>query len=194
MKPFLSRRAVTLIELLLALVLFVVMAVGIFSIDSFGRYNILTMDRRIRIQHQASDIIEHMSKKVVNTISRPVRMDATSIRFYIDQDLDGTSSSGDAWVAYRYRNGTAPSGQRYRVEYCSNYNTTSSGCNVDWAVVGKNILIFTAAIEPSDTYLTVNITGCWDPSEPDKTYKHCGTADNPGVNMTSRFNLPSTTQ
>jgi hypothetical protein len=203
MRLRLNNNALTLLELLIAVILTAIIAVSTFSMDLVGRYHIITVDRRRRVQNQVSDALEHMSKNIINTIGNwrtgepAVDINGTSIAVYVDRALDGTvgdgkrGTGGDLWIAYRHRNGTAPAGQQYRVEYCANYSNASSACNTAWTVIAKNISEFYPTKTGNDTFVTVNITGCWDPSQPDPTNKSCGSADNPAVSMRTRFNLPS---
>jgi len=190
-----SNKALTLLELLIALILTAVIAVSIFSMDLFGRYHIINVDRRRRVQSQVSDVLEHMAKHVVNTIgnfvSNPdavvnINASIATSAFYVDKDLDGNRDTGDGWIAYRHVNSTGT----YQVQYCDDYNTGSSTCSSSWTTVGRNIWEFNAAMNYTDNFVTITITGCWNPSNPDPNQK-CGSSDNPTAYMKTSFNLPS---
>ncbi len=201
-----NTKAFTLLELLIALILVTVIAISIFSMDLFGRYHLISVDRRRRVQNQVSDVLEHISRHIINTIgnpyvtgSNPVYMpDTRSIEIYIDQAVGGgagdgqSGTGGDKWIAYCYDNTT------YEVKYCADYDNLSSACdasscNAGWETVGKNIRTFVPTTEANYTYVAFDISGCWNLSETDPT-KHCGTSDNPAVTMKTRFNLPSVAQ
>ncbi|MBU1727435.1 MAG: type II secretion system GspH family protein [Candidatus Omnitrophica bacterium] len=63
--PFMLKKyfaAMTLIELLFALVLFSIIVLAIGSIESFSRYQVVGSDRRAKLQNEAMLVLEHMSK------------------------------------------------------------------------------------------------------------------------------------
>jgi hypothetical protein len=165
--------------------------------DLFGRYHIINVDRRRRVQNQASNVLEHIVKHVINTIGNSASEAVVDINasiatsaFYVDNDSDGKREvADDGWIAYRHFNATDP----YKVKYCANYDNASPGECADWVTIGKNIWEFNATMNYSGNYVTFNITSCWNSSETDPT-KHCGSSDNPTAYMKTRVNLPSVAQ
>ncbi|MFA5115494.1 MAG: prepilin-type N-terminal cleavage/methylation domain-containing protein [Candidatus Omnitrophota bacterium] len=194
MKLPLKNNGLTLLELLIALILTGIVAVSIFSLDIFGSYHLTGLDKRRRVQNQVSDVLEHISKNIINAVGNtaisgmsPVNIsEGVSLELYVDRPGEGEASGDgrqgtgrDAWVAYHYDSSL------YQIKYCSNYG--SADCNADWLVIAKNISAFSPTYEAPDNFITVNIIGCWNAGEAGT----CGSPDNPAVNMTSRFNMPS---
>lgn len=197
MKLLLRNSGLTLLELLIALILTGIIAVSIFSLDIFGHYHIIGLDKRRRVQNQVSDVLEHMSKNIINAVGNtaisgmsPVNItDGPTLEVYLDKPGESETSGdgrygtgGDIWVAYRYNS------SGYEMRYCSDYG--AADCNTDWSVIGKNISAFSPTYNPSDNFITVNISGCWNSSEAST----CGSPNNPAVNMTTRFNMLSVAQ
>jgi prepilin-type N-terminal cleavage/methylation domain-containing protein len=67
MKPNL-KKAVTLLELLIAIVLLSVVTIGISSIDIFSRSHVLSSQRRTTLQNEASFVLGHMTKEITRAI------------------------------------------------------------------------------------------------------------------------------
>ncbi len=68
------RRSITLVELLVAVVLVGLLVLGISSLDVFSRFHLLTADRRVQLQNEASLCIERIAKDVergIGTASDP---------------------------------------------------------------------------------------------------------------------------
>jgi len=62
-------KSVTLIELLLAIILLSVVILGVSSIDIFSRNQVISSDRRARIQNQIYLVLEHINKKLTGYTS-----------------------------------------------------------------------------------------------------------------------------
>ena len=56
--------SMTLIELMIASALLGVLTVGIFTLATYARFNILSIDRSVVAQNASSYIIEHISKTI----------------------------------------------------------------------------------------------------------------------------------
>ena len=202
MRFLFKHKAVTLLELLIALILVAIVAVSIFSLDLFGRYHIVGADRRRRVQNQVSDVLERISKSAINAIGNalfnggPVDIHNTAatktLAIYVDEGTggdpgDGVAGTGlDHWVAYRY-NDTS-----HTMQYCAEYNDTARSCGASaWVIIGKNISFFEPSCVYGENFIGVNVSGCWNPDEADTTNKYCGSPDNPSVSMNTRFEMPS---
>jgi len=58
-------RGITLLELLVSLVLLSIITIGLSSIDLFGRFHVISSDRRAQVQNALSYVLEEMSKDVI---------------------------------------------------------------------------------------------------------------------------------
>ena len=144
-----------------------------------------------------------------NTRISPYPVDTTgiggdnAIKIYIDSNNNGKLDPGsgtneDKQIAYRYRPASAsPATDRYQIWYYSNYTDYSGSYEV---LTGNRIrpdfssntgqytyVVYDAA----KNYLDVQITGCWDPTQPDGSTNACGTLNNPSVTMHAYINMPS---
>ena len=118
-------RAVTLLELLIAIVLLSIVVLAIGNIQIFSRYHVITADRRAKLQNEASFALEHITKNIGKAIGNrddwPVKIynDANGIMVRIDSNGSGRTESvnitavnsttnvayvvlpADKWIAYR---------------------------------------------------------------------------------------------
>lgn len=178
--------AITLLELLIAIVLLAIMVIGFFSIDLFTHSQVLISERRTKLQNEMSYTLEHMSK-AMNRVSgskvigqNPIYITAdTDIRMYIDTSGNG---QGDTWIAYRLFTGASPTD--YQVRYCSNCPNSACGtCSSGWEVISKRILQF-VPVNTVDNYVKVDLVARWQPGQ-------ASSVDNPEVTMRTRIKLPS---
>lgn len=184
--------AITLLELLITVVIFSIIAVGIANVDLFSRAQVLTAERRAALQHEIYIVMENMSKQVSkaignipihgagNIISFTAISGDPAIRAFIDADMDGNRAAGslDHWIAYRFTGDTGSPATRFQVWYYPNYVNTSSA----YEVIGRNIRYNWANL--SNNTVVVNLTACHDPSV-------AMSADNPCVTNTGNIYLPS---
>jgi hypothetical protein len=133
-----------------------------------------------------------------------------AIKIWIDSNNNGQRDSGDKQIAYRYRPSSAsPVADRYQIWYYSNYTDSPGSSEViggstppppgygirpDFSSTTTNptYVVYTGGGSNDLNYLDVQITGCWDPTQPDgDPKKSCGTANNPSVVMHAYINMPS---
>lgn len=208
-------KSVTLAELLITIVLLSVVVLSITSIDLFSRQHVISSDRCAQTQNELSYVLEHMGKEITKAIGNAkINRTATdgdeiiktgdisgdtSIRFYVDANSNGQrdDDSINPWRAYRYRPSTAtPSTERYQIWYCPNCTTSSCDtCNPAWGssdyILSKKIIVAPSfTYIPSNDYVEVQLTACWDPTKT-KTTADCGTPDNPSVTMRNHISMPS---
>lgn len=198
------RRGITLIELIVAVILFMVVIVSLNSINTFSHFHIISSSRRAKLQNEVSMVLDHMQKKAVLAVGNEfitgadtvVEIDIDTpiadkdyVSFYIDADADGT---GDRWISYRY--------DANQIQYCGDCEAQSA-CNAckesvpGWNSADVNLaenIVGIAVVKPADglgrlteNSIDVTVDACWDPSST------CNTVDNPTVNMTARIFLPS---
>lgn len=72
----LSKRSVTLIELLVAITLIGLLILGIFSLEIYARFHLLTFDRRAKLQNEVSLALEHMSKYISQGVGNQAQIPA----------------------------------------------------------------------------------------------------------------------
>lgn len=192
MLKFSRPSAVTLIELLLCLALISMIVIGFFSIDTFSRHHLLTADRRAKVQNDLSLVMEHMSKNIMQGIGDsnqyPLKLVGSNCLSVVqDSNANGRYDSGvDEVRSYCCEAGG-------RVTYCdraADINTPSS-CAGNKEVLSSHIVSCidsTSIIVNTDVnYALINLTACWDVSNP----ATCGKPENPSLNMNSRVYMPS---
>ena len=102
-------KAVTLMELLMALVVLTLIILGLLNIDMFGRYQVLSSNRRAQLQNQVSFLIDHISKQILfaeGNITNPpsnLPQDAgTGICFWINNPDSIAPLLAERRVCYRH--------------------------------------------------------------------------------------------
>jgi len=192
-------KAITLIELLIAIALLSVVVLGFTSIDMFSRYHVLTSDRRAKLQNEVSLALEHMAKQVSRAVGNkviagqnPIILDNiagdSAIKVHVDSNGDGQA---DNWIAYRFNPSTdSESSQIWYCSTCTNFPCTT--CDPAWGsdIIARRIHVFNPALDPApavNNLVNINITACWDQSA-GAVYN---TPDNPCVNMRTSIKMPS---
>ena len=203
-------------ELLVAIALLSLIVLFLSSIDLFSHHNVISSDRRVKVQNEVSYVLERMNKEIVRAIGNErvngpntvvntgnIAGDA-AIRVYIDANGNGardTAAGTDCWIAYRLRPATAlPVADRYQIRYCP--RCTAATCVTcaapnAWGtadnILSRQITTPFIPTKPggatlSDNFVTIEITACWDP---DGVPEACGTSTNPSVTMRTRIKMPS---
>lgn len=133
MKPR-HKKSVTLLELLIAISLLGILLLAFTSIDLFSRYHVLTADRRAQVQNEASSVIEHMTKNVLqgvgNIIQPPLEQINNGFRVRVDLRTPPTPAilTDDTWISYTLSGNTLS---------CSLNNETLSTFIVSGVVFGQ---------------------------------------------------------
>lgn len=203
----------TLIELIIALSLVSVIVLGLSSINLFSHFQVTSSDRRAKIQNEATQVLEHMTKEISKAIGNEAINGADSVvnilsqinevrtRVYIDANLNGQREAPivnplpgqDHWIAYRHITG----GGVYNVEYCSrcpDANCVFAQCMDSVEVLSRNINSFipnkpvNGLGQLNSNATTIQLTACWNPQAASLPN---GTADNPCVNMNTSIKMPS---
>jgi Tfp pilus assembly protein PilW len=191
---------VSLLELLIAMVLFATISLGFFALDTFSRRQVLYSERQAKVQNEVSIALEHITREVTRAVGStaitgqsPVDLTAISgdaaLRVYVDLAADGISAGdgrwgtpGDRWRAYRFTGASGAVSGRYQLWYYPNYVNNSSTSEV----IARNIDGFN--VSTTSNYVTVSIDGCWDPAG---AIGACGSAQNPRVSMVVSIYMPS---
>jgi len=211
-KQYKQNSGLTLIELLIALCLFALIVVAFSSIDTFSRYHLMSSDRRVKLQNDVSYILEHMAKEISKAIGNrgitgqnPIDLTNiagdTAIKVCVDGNPyatpvpispNGRWDANDRQIAYRYRT-SGNLGERYQFWYyavCSGPNCNQSG-TTSHEVLSSKISDFTCTSTPTDNYVDIQVTACWDPATAVSPYN--GTPNNPCVTMHNRIDMPGLT-
>lgn len=172
----LHHSGITLLELLIAVSLLSLLIIGFSGIELFSRYQVISADKRTRVQNEAAHVVEHISKNIANAIGDrndfPVANipDGASIR--VDSNRNGRRDAADTQIAYRFLPGNI---MRYYSNYPGSFETISQKIsNFTWTVVNNSF--------------EVEVVACDDP---DSNPFACGTSDNPAAEITTRINMPS---
>jgi len=187
---FNQNKSLTLIELILAITLVGVIILGINSINIFSHYQVISSDRRAKLQNDLSYCLDHITKEGLRAIGNEkvfglnsaVNVSGSRLSFFIDGNKNGridgvNTSTGDYWIRYSLASN--------QLSYCSTCTTATSCSNC--SVLSNKITAFTpfkSANFSSGTYIDVAITGRWDPGS-------AVSADNPEASMRSTIQLPS---
>lgn len=133
------KKAITLIELLIALVLFLVIIMGAVSFDLAGRRFLRSSERKTEVLNDLTFILEHLFKNVslatgdINSEGIKVP-DGDHLRVRLDLNSPPTPSdySDDLWIEYRI-NGN-------NLEFCSDFNITNSTCRVNYEIISSRLI------------------------------------------------------
>ena len=190
-------QALTLLELLIAIILVFAILYAINNIEVFSRYQVTAADQRAKVQNEISFALEHMHKHIVRAIGNasdwPVLRDAdgNGIRIRIDSNYNGQVDSGDTWIAYRHENlGAQDSEIRYYSNIVSSPGTYERIANKIVREGGSEKgLRFIGNFNPTtnfleDSIIEIVLTGRWRPDQP-------STEDNADTSMRTRIYMPS---
>jgi hypothetical protein len=181
--------AITLIELLIALVLLSMIILGIANIEIFCKHVFMGADRKTKVSNEVTYVVEHMSKHIgmavgddsqppVDTLAPLGCTNATLV--WTDYDPSGIPNGvrdniNDRQIMYCFNDAA------HSVAYYSNYTSMALPGPVE--VLARNIYSMNATVIRNAVELTV--TGCWNASS------SCGTVDNPRVTLQTRIVMPS---
>jgi hypothetical protein len=190
-----QNKSITLMELLIALVLMGLVILGINSITIFSRYQLISLDRRIKVQNDLSFCLDHIAKRGLSTIGNEkvfgektavVIETDTSLALYIDAPRSslGIRDVNDYWIKYTFDKSSN------RLLYCSNCGASSACLNCREEGKEEVLSGIITSFKPGKNfsegnYVYVKISGRWDPS------KEKDSVDNPEVIMRSTIYLPS---
>ncbi|MDO8662299.1 MAG: hypothetical protein Q7K98_03660 [Candidatus Omnitrophota bacterium] len=195
-------KSVTLIELIIAIILLAVIILGVNNIGIFSRYQVVSSDRRAKLQNDVSRCLEHMTKYLSTAIGNeevPLGEDTvvyfkensprTILSVFTDANSNGLIDSGgaDYWIGYKFDDST------HKFTYCSQcQNRACVACSVTEDALANNITAFSASKSGTPAndfskgnYINLGLTACWDPAG------SCNTPDNPSVTMSTSISLPS---
>lgn len=197
---FHSRKSVTLIELLIAVMLLAVMILAVNNINVFSLFQLTSADRRVKVQNDVSHCLDHMSKNLSRTIGNEEASSADSaidiwpnsantaiLAGFVDYNNNGLSDAADKWASYEFDSSS------HTLTYCGQCSGASSdscqgACAAGEELLARDITAFSASKNFSQgNFVIITLTGCFDPV----SSIACGASDNPSVTMSSSIPLPS---
>lgn len=106
-------KSVTLFELLISMMVVAIVVLSFYSLESYGHQQVLSANRRAKVQNSLAYCLEHMSKyvqqangnvtrKAIQYYPGPSAVGATGFRIYIDLRFPQTPSNpaDDSWIDY----------------------------------------------------------------------------------------------
>lgn len=184
-------KSVTLLELLTAIVLVSFVIIGIVSIEIFSRYQVLSSDRRAKLQNEASLVLEHMTKHISqaigDTVSNPairVYADNKGIRVRVDSNQNGMVDAADTWIAYRHEDIGSPATDS-EIRYYENTGDTEAPVG-SYESIARKIVISSNGLEfvVSDRVIEVKVFCRFNPAQG-------VSVDNPEVTMRTKIDIPA---
>ena len=211
-------KSVTLFEVIIALVAFSAIVLYFTAIENISRSDLMTADRRTKVQNEAAYLMEHITKNITGTSSRGGAIGNTSIDaqvpvtqtpspntliVWVDYNNDGQKTASDRRIAYSY------DATNYQILYTDNYGTTTPTAITSKRICGNfgsttSDPTYVSCIRSSDTsaiacsscgssspcnnYLNIQVTSCWDP---DGSPDACGTSKNPQVAVHAYIRMPA---
>ena len=184
-----QKKSVTLLELLIAISLLFVVLSGLTSIDLFSRNQVLTSDRRIKLQNEVSYTLEHMSKNIARAIGgkgtsiidRVAISGDSAIKVRIDSNFPyGQLDPGDIQIAYRYNLSS------HQIWYYKDWTNSSDSYEILAPHISSDFSNDFVIYDSANNFIDITIVSCWDPAQ-----ATCGEPDNPSIKMRTRVKMPS---
>lgn len=194
-----SRKSVTLVELIIAVSILALIILAINNIDVFSRQNLVSADRRAKLQNDVSFVLDHITKNLSKAIGNELVSGDNSVidndtanvlEFFIDHNnngiRDGVSLTDDRLVKYTLDPNT------HQFSFCD-YSPISGACAGTSEILARNITgftvegIFDASGRLTGNYLTITVSACYNPDGS----VACGNKDNPSVTMKTTVIMPS---
>jgi len=194
-------KAVTLLELLIALALMSLVVLASASIEVFSRHTVINSDRKAQVQNEITSVLEHIGKNVKRAVgdqsappaSQPLQLIGAPVNgFKIQVDPNTPVTPGnyqdDIWLTYTLTGNNLTFGcQDPNVGMgaaCPSSETLST--HIIPGVVAGRLSDFSLAggffvyIEYYGSLVEVGLQGRYDPNA-------AASRDNPQVNLKSRF-------
>lgn len=102
-----QNKGLTLLELIIAVILLGIVVLAVTNIDYFAHFHVITADRRVRLQNELSLVLEHMSKKVSQSIGEQDQIShypiqGTTSGFIVRTDPNNTPQNLDDDLLFTY--------------------------------------------------------------------------------------------
>ena len=179
-------KAVSIFELLVAIILLSVIVLALASIDLFSRHHVVTADRRARLQNQVYYVVEQMSREISKAIGNEQlgttgsgatadtnivveftsggSGDAYKLRVYIDANRNGQreppktdpAANEDHWIAYYFWDNGSAANIN-SILYCDRCQQDSCNtCLSGWQTISDNTITFVVDKPASGGNLNAN--------------------------------------
>ncbi len=187
-----NKRALSLLELILAVVLLSLIGLGFTSISNFSRQNVITVIRRAKLQDSIAYVLEHMSRTMANAVGDTTHWPINNLSIIgNDTALEINTSNYNLTgalvlmqVAYSY-NAT-----NYQLQY---YGNSSNLTNPPPEVLATNIITNLSDLSTGNVaynnitgYVAIKVGGRWDPA-------NATSPTNPEVRTYTYIKIPSST-
>lgn len=130
-----SKKSVTLLELLIAITLMGLVILAFSSIDLFSRYHVITADRRAKLQNEASLVVDHITKTVMQASgdinNNGIRACTNGFAARIDAHNTPSDYSDDHWMGYE-RSGNI-------LRYCGDLSVGFPNCDCQTSPFWQNL-------------------------------------------------------
>ena len=152
MRIVLDKQSLTLTELLIAVALMALLLVGVFTLENFANFQLVSSDRRTVLQNKASTCIEHISKNTMRAIGHVGNSAVTvvndpeenyELQLRIDSNDNGKADSttaigGDRMVRYflEWKDKDPDDLTQYELQYYNDYGRDSD----TYTVLAKNVV------------------------------------------------------
>ncbi|MCM8791635.1 MAG: hypothetical protein NC826_00545 [Candidatus Omnitrophica bacterium] len=213
---FSFKKAITLVELIIAITLVIVVAAGVVSLDKFATYQLHVADQQARLQNELSYVLDHMAKFIggaeiggaIGSVNDPpVRIERVPgrgqfLKVRIDKNRNGRVDPypEDIWIAYQATIRDTPAYRLFFWAPCG--NPQSMGCQ---QIEGHPPLVISekihccceaggdcynfAVYNSTTNYVEIRLGACYDPSG--YVGYVCGSRENPAVYMRTRIRMPA---
>lgn len=176
------KRSVTLIELLIAVVLFTLVFLTFSSIDLFSRRQLLSLERQTKLQNEVSTLVAHISKNLQKAegdrlaypviVNKGIGSSKLSLRILVDSDGQRLN-----YKTVRYYWVRADASVTYWDDLYGNPDS--------YEIIARNISAFAVDWSVVWNYVQLNIIACWEPAQKPAYYT------NPCVTMVTRVTMPA---
>jgi hypothetical protein len=183
-----QKKAITLMELILASVLLGGVLLTVNGIDAYSRDKIVTADRRTRTQNEATFILDHMAKNISQAIGSSSApgieiSGGSNIKVRWDRNINAIPDDdvGTDWIAYLYDPAT------HQLNYDPTYPPLGGGWPAGGETISNKVEAFQCIYTPGTNFVYVEVIACFRPNW--ATYS-CGTPENPTISMHTRIGMP----
>ena len=148
-------KSVSLLELLIAIVLLAVLALGLTSIDFFSRNHVISSDMRSRLQNEIYLALEHVSRSVIRATGdngnfgildptfvgpAPYHETFTQVRIDLNSPPTPNNYADDTWVGYALDlRGGIHNGELFFCPNVTTFNYCGTGFEANRVVIASHI-------------------------------------------------------
>jgi len=180
-----NRKAFTLIELIVVILVLSVVIITAANFELFGRFEINDLDRNLRLQNDvyyiAALFCKDLSSAVGTSADWPISITTSGsntslITIWVDYNKNGVKDAypTDRQVAYGYDSAS------YQVRRYDNYSASPG----TYTVLSSKITAFVCSVPSSSNYVNFSVIARYTPASSVST-------NNPSVSMFSAGSMPS---